>query len=86
MKKIGVILIASAVIAVAAMQISGHGLVTTRASTTPPQVTPGPSGTTLRVTSGPDTLIHIKRVVLIVGVAGLGLLCLLKPGREKHHA
>ncbi len=82
LRTIGVILIAGALMVVAAMQVSGHGLVTIRASTAQPQVTPGPQGTTLVVTQGPGILIHLRRIVPLVGVAGLGLLCFFVPSER----
>jgi hypothetical protein len=85
LKPIGAILLAAALTAAVAMQISGYGLVTTRPSSAAPQVTPGPHGTTMAVVHGPDTLFHLKRIVPVVGGTALGLLCLL-PRRDAKRA
>jgi hypothetical protein len=65
------------------MEVSGHGLVTTRPATIPPSVTPGPQGTTMVVTNGPSTVFHLKRIGPVAGVAALGLVCFFMSGRDE---
>jgi len=83
LKTIGAILLAGTVLAAMAMQVSGRGLVTTRLSTAPPRVTPGPDGSTLVRVEGQAIVFHLNRIVPITGVAILGLVCLRLSSRDE---
>jgi hypothetical protein len=85
LKTIGSILLAGALFAAVAMQMSGRGLVTTTASTTPPITTPGPQGTTTVVVMGPTTVYHLNRIAPLAAVAILGLVCFFLPSRGEHN-
>jgi hypothetical protein len=86
LKTIGSILLAGALFVAVGMQMSGHGLVTTRPSPIPPSATPGPQGTTMVVVTGPSTVFHLKRIVPLVGLVALGLVCFFFPNRDEHNA
>ncbi len=81
-KTIGSILLAGALFAAIAMQLSGRGLVTTSPSTTPPITSPGPKGTTTVVVMGPTTIYHLNRIAPLAAVTILGLLCFFLPNRD----
>ena len=83
LKTIGSLLFAGALFAAVAMQVSGHGLVTTRPATIPPSITPGPGGTTMVAANGPSTGFHLNRIGPVAGVAALGLVCFFLPGRDE---
>ena len=81
LKTIGSLLVAGALFAAVAMQMSGRGLVTTTPSTIPPKATPGPQGTTTVVVMGPTTVYHLNRIGPLAAVAISGLVCFFLPSR-----
>jgi hypothetical protein len=85
-KIIGTILLASVLSTWCVMERSGHGLVTTRPGTVPPQIAARVQGTTMVVQPGPTTVVHLKRIVPIAGVAVLGLFCFFVPDRDETSA
>jgi hypothetical protein len=84
LRTIGALLLAGAVFVAMVMQFTGHGVITSRAPVALPQTIPGPQGSTIvRVQAGPATVFHLNRILPLMGIAILGLVCLLLRGRDE---
>ena len=69
------------VLAAIGLQTLGPGLVTTRPAP-PPRAATTPQGTAVTLTEGPALVFHLKTIVPLAALAGVGLLCIISAWRH----
>ena len=77
----GMVLLFCVVLAGAGLQVFGPGIVTTRPAP-PPRTATTPQGYAVTVTERPGVVFHLKTIIPLAVLAGVGLLCIVSARRH----